>query len=49
MMEGLTIMLGVFIALLYTHTLSNIYYSTTYMLLYPHLMAKHCLKVGRKS
>jgi len=49
MMGGLTIMLGVFINLLYTHTLPNNLYSTTYMLLYPHLMAKHCLKVGRKS
>ena len=49
MMDGLTIMLGVFINLLYTYTLPNNHYSTTYMLLYPHLMAKHCLKVGRKS
>ena len=49
MMEGLTIMLGVFINLLYTYTLPNNHYSTTYMLPYPHLMAKHCLKVGRKS
>ena len=48
MMGGLTIMLGVFINLLYTYTLPNNHYSTTYMLLYPHLMAKHCLKVGRK-
>ena len=49
MMDGLTIMLGVFINLLYTYTLPNNHYSTTYMLLYPHLMVKHCLKVGRKS
>ena len=49
MMDGLTIMLGVFINLLYTYTLPNNHYSTTYMLLHPHLMAKHCLKVGRKS
>merc|ERR1739841_306554 len=48
MMDGLIIMLGVFINLLYTYTLPNNHYSTTYMLLYPHLMAKHCLKVGRK-
>ena len=49
MMDGLTIMLGVFINLLYTYTLPNNHYLTTYMLLYPHLMVKHCLKVGRKS
>ena len=49
MVEGLIIMLTVFINLLYTHTLPNNHYSTTYMQLYPHLMAKHCLKVGRKS
>jgi len=48
MMGGLTIMLGVFINLLYTYTLPNNHYSTTYMLLYPHLMAKRCLCVGRK-
>ena len=40
MVEGLTIMLGVFITLLYTHTMPNIYYFSTCMLLYPHLMAK---------
>ena len=41
MMEGLTIMLGVFMTLLYTYTMPNIYYcSNNYMLLYPHLMAK---------
>ena len=49
MVEGLTIMLGVFINLLYTHTMPNNYYCSTYMMAYPHLMAKHCLKVGRKS
>ena len=49
MMDGLTIMLGVFINLLYTYTLPNNHYSTTYMLLCPHLMAKHCLNIGRKS
>jgi len=48
-MGGLTIMLGVFINLLYTYTLPISHYSTTYMLLYPHLMAKHCLNVSRKS
>jgi len=40
MMEGSTIMLGVFITLLYPHTMPNIYYCSTCMLLYPHLMAK---------
>ena len=49
MMEGLTIMLGVFINLLCTYTMPNNHYSTTYMMPYPHLMAKHCLKVGRKQ
>ena len=49
MVEGLTIMLRVFINLLYTHTMPNIYYYSIYMMAYPHLMAKHCLKVGRKS
>jgi len=34
MMDGLTIMLGVFINLLYTYTLPYNHYSTTYMLLY---------------
>jgi len=41
--------LQVFIALLYTHTMPNIYYCSTCILVYPHLMAKHCLRVGRKS
>jgi len=49
MVEGVTIMLGVFINLLYTHTMPNNDYCSTYMMLYPHLLAKHCLKVGRKS
>ena len=40
MVEGPTIMLGVFIALLCIHTMPNIYYCSTCMLLYPHLMAK---------
>jgi len=47
--EGLTIMLTVFINLLYTHTMPNNHYCSTYMMAYPHLMAKHCLEVGRKS
>ena len=49
MMDGLTIMLGVFINLLYTYTMPNNYYCSTYMMPYPHLLAKHCLTVGRKS
>jgi len=27
----------------------NNHYSTTYMMAYPHLMAKHCLAISRKS
>jgi len=49
MVEGLTIMPRVLINLLYTHTMPNIYYCSTYMMLHPHLMAKHCLTIGRKS
>ena len=49
MMEGLTIMRRVFINLLYTHTMPNNHYCSTYMMAYPHLMAKHCLIVGRNS
>ena len=50
MVEGPTIMLGVFITLLYIHTMPNIYYCSTCMMLYPHLMAKqYCLTISRKS
>ena len=49
MVEGLTIMLIVFINLLYTHTMPNNHYCSTYMMAYPHLMTKHCLIVGRNS
>ena len=49
MIDGLTIMLRVFIILLYTHTMSINHYCSTYMMPYPHLLAKHCLRVGRKS
>ena len=45
MMEGLIIMLGVLINLLNTHIMTNIYYCSTCMLLYPHLMAKLGLKL----
>jgi len=48
-MDGLTIMLGVFINLLCTYTMPNNHYCSTYMMPYPHLLVKHCLKVGRKS
>jgi len=40
MVEGPTIMLGVFITLLYIHTIPNIYYCGTCMLLHSQLMAK---------
>ena len=49
MVEGLTIMPRVFINLLYTHTMPNNHYCSTYMMAYPHLMAKRWLRVGRKS
>jgi len=49
MVEGLTIMPRVLINLLYTHTMPNNHYCSTYMMLHPHLMAKHCLTIGRKS
>jgi len=49
MVEGLIIMLTVFFNLLWTHTMPNNHYYSTYMMAYPHLMAKHCLRVGRKS
>ena len=48
-MDGLTIMLRVFIILLCFHTMPNNHYCSTYMMPYPHLMAKHCLTIGRKS
>ena len=48
MVEALTIMLGVFMDLLYTYTMPNNHYCSTYMMAYPHLMAKHCLTIGRK-
>ena len=48
MVEGLTVMLRVFINLLYTYTMPNNHYCSTYMMAYPHLMAKHCLTIGRK-
>ena len=49
MVEGVIMVLGVLLTLLYTYTMPIIYYCSTCMLLYPHLMAKHCLRVSRKS
>ena len=49
MTEGLTIVLGVFITLLYTYTMPNNHYSCKPTSLRCHLMAKHCLRVGKKS
>ena len=42
-------MLGVFITLLYIHTMPNNHYCSKPTSLRCHLMAKHCLRVGRKS
>jgi len=49
MMEGPTMMLGVFITLLYIYTMPNKHYSSKHTSLRCHLMAKCCLKVGRKT
>jgi len=49
MMEGPTIMLGVFITLLYIYTMPNKHYGSKPTSLRYRLMAKRCLKVGRKS
>jgi len=48
MMEVPTIMLGVFIILLYMYTMPNKHYSSKPTSLRYHLMAKRCLKVGRR-
>jgi len=48
MMEGPTIMLRVFMTLLYIYTMPNKHYSSKPTSLRYHLMAKRCLKVGRK-
>ena len=47
MAEGPTIMLRVFIILLYTQTMPNKHYNSKPTSLRYHLMAKRCLKVGR--
>ena len=49
MAEGLTIMPGVFITLLCIHTMLINHYCSKPTSLRCHLMAKYCLKVGRKS
>ena len=49
MAEGLTIMLGVFITLLYTYTMPNNHYCGKPTSLRCHLMAKCGLRVGKKS
>ena len=48
-MDGLRILLGVSITLLYTYTMPMKHYSSKPTSLRYHLMAKCCLKVGRKS
>ena len=47
MVEGLRNMLNVFINLLYTYTMPNKHYYSKPTSLRCHLMAKHCLRVGR--
>jgi len=49
MVEGPTIMLGVFITLLYIYTMPNKHYSSKPSSLGCHLMAKHYLRVGKKN
>ena len=49
MVEGLAIMLGVFITLLYTYTMPNSHYCSKPSSLRCHLMAKFGLRVGKKS
>ena len=49
MVEGPTIMLGVFITLLYTHTMPNIYYCMHLHAAITPLDGQTCLRVGRKS
>jgi len=48
MMEGPTIMLGVFITLIYTYTMPNNLYCSKPTSLRCHLMAKRYLRVGKK-
>jgi len=48
MVEGPTIMLGVFITLIYTYTMPNNLYCSKPTSLRCHLMAKRYLRVGKK-
>jgi len=49
MLERLIFMLGVFIIMIYTYTMPNKHYCSKPTSLRCHLMAKHCLRVGKKS
>ena len=49
MVEGLRNMLNVFINLLCTYTMPNKHYYSKPTSLRCHLMAKHCLEVGRNQ
>jgi len=49
MVEGPTIMLGVFITLIYTYTMPNNHYCSKPTSLRCHLMAKCYLRVDKKS
>ena len=49
MVEGLTIMLGVLLTLLYIYTNAKHLLFNNLHAAIPHLMAKHCLRVGWKS
>ena len=50
MVEGLTIMLGVLLTLLYIYTnAKHLLFNNLHAAIYPHLMAKHCPEVGWKS
>jgi len=48
MVEGHTMLLGVFITLLYMYTMPNKHYSSKPSSLRCHLMAKRYLRVGKK-
>src|SRR6056300_220930 len=49
MVEGLTIMLGVSRALLYTYTMPNNHYCSTYLMAYHHLLSRRSPKVYGKT
>ena len=48
-MVELTILLGVFLDLLYTYTMPNNHYCSTYMMAYHHLMTRRFPKVAGKT